>query len=45
MSIARIVRPVGGDESVSRNFDFSITSIRASIQSGYDTAIEVLGKA
>lgn len=42
LSVTRIVRPVGPDESVSRDFDFSITSIRASIQSGYDTAIEVL---
>lgn len=42
LSITRIFRPAESDQSPSRDFDFSLTSIRTSIRSGYDTALEVL---
>ncbi|AVQ85637.1 MULTISPECIES: FAD-dependent oxidoreductase [unclassified Variovorax] len=42
LSITRILRPVGKDESASRDFDFSLPSIRANSLSGYETALHVL---
>lgn len=43
-SITRILRPADIDPSPSRDFDFSLASIRASILSGYHTAVQVLGR-
>lgn len=43
LSITRILRPADIDQSPSRDFDFSLASIRASILSGYHTAVQVLG--
>lgn len=45
LSVTRILRPVGPDESASRDFDFSLASIRASIRAGYETAVAVLHRS
>lgn len=42
LEVTRIVRPVEGDESASRDFDFSLASIRANALSGYKTAMGIL---
>jgi NTE family protein len=45
LSITRILRPAGSDESASRDFDFSLASIRANSLSGYETAMKMLRAA